>query len=685
MQRRTASLALGLALCLAVQGFAQAPAHLDTATSGGRTPAFDVSSLDRSVKPGDDFYQFANGGWLATHPIPPEFPRWGRFTQLSEENTERLHQILEDDAHNASEGNAKKLGDFYQSGMDEAAINAAGLQPIAPDLARIDAIRTPRDLEREIAWMHGHGIHVFFMFGSDQDAKNSNEMIGEINQAGLGLPDRDYYLKTDKKAKDIQSAYLQHVTNTFKLAGETPEAAAKDASTVYAYEKTLAEASRTRVQLRDPQSNYNRTDVAGLSKMAPDFAWKQYFGDVHAPRRAPINVGQPDYVKAVDRVWTTAPLSDTKTYLRWHLLNFTSRFLSDPFVAEDFHFRGQVLTGAQVNRPRWKRVVAEIDHGMGEALGQAYVEKYFPPAARAKAKEMVNNLKAALHDDLQTITWMGPETRDKAVDKLNSFMDKIGYPDKWRDYSSLSIDRGPFVENVLRAQAFEVRRDIGKIGKPVDRTEWDMTPPTVNAYYNPAMNEIVFPAGILQPPFFNPNADDAINYGGIGAVIGHEMTHGFDDEGAQFDAQGNLKDWWTPEDLKQFKTRTTLIAQQYDGYELEPGVHENGKLVTGESLADLGGLTLAYKAFEKSMEGKPRPADIDGFTPEQRFFLGFAQVWATNIRPEYGRLMIATDPHPLPRFRVDGTVSNMPAFAQAWHLEPTDKMVLPPDKRTQIW
>jgi predicted metalloendopeptidase len=640
------------------------------------------------VKPGDDFYKFADGGWMASHPIPPEYPRWGTFTILAEENTEKLHGILEDAASDQDAGpssNTHKLGDFYSSGMDEDAINKAGFDPIKPELERIDAMRTSEDITREVARLHQGGIPVFFGYGSDQDAKNSSLMIADLHQGGLALPDRDYYLKTDDKSKSIQDAYVLHVAKMLTLLGETSEAAAADSHIIFNFEKTLAQNSRTRVQLRDPDTNYNPTSLEGVVQTAPFFRWHTYLRDIHAPLRGIINIGQPDYLKGLQQVWASTPLATIKAYMRWHLLNGTARYLCASLVDEDFEFKGKTLTGAQVNRPRWKRVVSEVDSSMGEALGQLYVAKYFPPAAKAKAKQMVANIRAALGDDLNTLSWMSPQTKEQARKKLEAFTEKIGYPDKWRDYSGLNVDRGPYVMNVWRAREFRFHYEINKIGHKVDRTEWGMTPPTVNAYYNPSMNEIVFPAGILQPPFFNPNADDAVNYGGIGAVIGHEMTHGFDDQGAKFDAQGNLRNWWTPEDQANFQQRVQRIVTEYDGFEAEPGIHENGKLEAGEALADLGGLTLSNRAFQKSLEGKPHPADIDGFTAEQRFFLGFAQVWATNVTPQYARLQVNTDPHPLAQFRVDGTVSNMPAFAQAWHLQSNDPMVLPEDKRCQIW
>lgn len=677
---------LTLVLLFARMAGAQTPSAIPSPAA--IQSGLNLSNLDRAVKPGDDFYQFAVGGWQKTHPIPPEYPEWSTFNQLVEENTLRLRGILEDlctRGKAAPGSNERKLGDFYASGMNEAAIEKAGVAPIQPELARIAGLVSSLDIEREVARLHSYGVDVFFSFGSDQDARDSSQVIGEINQGGLGLPDRDYYLKTDAHAQQIQKAYRRHIARLLELSGESPRQSAADAQVVYAVEKRLAVGSRSHAALRDPQTNYHRMHVDGLARVAPAFPWSAYLRDCGLSTRIPINLGQPDYLAALNKILRSAPRHDTQAYLRWQLLNATARYLSPAWVDEDFQFRVKTLTGAQVNRPRWKRIVAEVDHDMGEALGRLYVKKYFPKPAKVRALAMISNVRTALRDDLAHLPWMSEVTRQHAVAKLDAFTLKIGYPDRWRDYSALHIDRGLLVSNVLRARQFNFQFDLHKIGRPLDRTQWDMTPSTVNAYYNPAMNEIVFPAGILQPPFFDANAEDAVDYGGIGAVIGHEMTHGFDDQGAQYDVKGSLRDWWTKEDMQRFKSLTHLIQHEYSGFSIAPNVHENGELVTGESLADLGGLTLSYRAYEKSLEGRPRPPDVDGFTPEQRFFLAFAQIWATNLRPEFARLLITTDVHPLPRFRVNGTVSNMPAFAKAWNLKPGDPMVLPPDQRTQIW
>ena len=665
----------------------------DVAVQNGPTAAqmvhgFDVSSLDRSVNACVDFNMFANGGWIAHNPVPAAYPRWGRFNELAERNRDELHEILEAAAKNkkAKKGtNEQKIGDFYASCMDEARIEKDGLKPLAPELKRIDKIKDVRGLEGEIAQFHRQGVGAVFTFGAGQDLKNSTQIIANAFQGGLSLPDRDYYTKTDEKSQKIREEYVKHVAKMFELMGDDATKAAAEAQTVMGIETKLAQASMTRVQLRDPNSRYHKTDVAGLKTLTPNFSWDTYFTGIGVQGINEVNVGQPDFFKVVEKELSATPLEDWKMYLRWHLLDAAAPNLPKRFVDEDFHFGGTILQGTKEQLPRWKRCVTSTDRSLGEALGQVYVQKAFPPEAKARAQQMVMNLVAALQDDLSTLDWMSDVTRKQAAAKLNAFMRKIGYPDKWRDYSALKVDRGTFETNVFRANEFARRYNLNKLGKPVDRTEWGMTPPTVNAYYSPTMNEIVFPAGILQPPFFDPLADDAINYGAVGAVIGHEMTHGFDDSGAQFDLQGNLKNWWTEDDLKKFKSRAQCVVDQFDSYVVEPGLTQNGKLVVGESIADLGGLTIAYAAFQKSMEGKPRPANIDGFTPEQRFFLGYAQIWAQNARPEFERLQTQTDPHPLGRFRVNGPLSNMPMFAQAFQCKAGDPMVRPPEKRCQIW
>jgi putative endopeptidase len=648
---------------------------------------FDLSNLDRSISPCDDFYKFADGGWIKSNPIPADHSSWGTFNQLRDHNEDVLRQILEQAAadKNAAPGsNWQKIGDFYASCMDTTAIESAGVKPLDPELQRIASLQDTAGLQDEIARLQRDGVNAVFDFGSEQDPKDSTQEIAGANQGGLGLPDRQYYLDDDDRSKQLRVAYVQHVTNMFKLMGDDAATAAAEAKIVLNIETSLATSSMNLVDLRDPDKTYHKMALDQLRDLAPDFDWQGYLKDVDAPSVSAVDIGQPDFFKQVNSVLVLIPLADWKIYLRWHLIHTAASALPEQFVEENFDFYGHTLTGTQEIPPRWRRCVQATDRQLGEALGQYYVQRNFPPEAKAKALVMVNNIKAALHDDLETLDWMSPATRQQALVKLAAMNLKIGYPDKWRDYSAYQVTRGPYVENYLRGNSFEFARDVAKIGKPVDRSEWGMTPPTVNAYYDPQMNEIVFPAGILQPPFFNPQADDAINYGGIGAVIGHEMTHGFDDQGAKFDAQGNLKNWWTPDDLKNFQARGECIVKQFDAYEAE-GLHENGGLVEGESIADLGGITLSYRAFEKTLEGKPVPSPIDGFTEEQRFFLGFAQIWAGSYRQEAARLLIKTNPHPLPQFRVNGPLSNTPAFATAFGCKPDSPMVRSETLRCRIW
>jgi putative endopeptidase len=648
---------------------------------------FDFTSIDRSVSACQDFNRFANGGWIDRNPVPAAYSRWGRFETLEEQNINVLHEILDglSAKKRFANANEQKIAEFYGSCMDEAAIEAQGVKPLQVEFDRIAKISDLLSLEDEIAVFHAHRIPAVFGLGASQDAKDSSQIIVQLIQGGLGLPDRDYYTSDDAKMKATRDEYVKHVARTFELMGDAPDKAAGEAATVMKIETKLAEKSSTRVQRRNPEANYHPMTKGMLIELTRDFDWGRYFRNINLPQVGKVNVGQTDFFKAADKILTDTPIDDWKVYLRWHLVNAASNTLSSRFVQESFNFNGKYLSGTTEMLPRWKRCVASTDRALGEALGELYVAKTFTPAAKERARTMVANLIAALKDDLTTLSWMSNETRQKAIAKLEAYNRKIGYPDRWRDYEALKIARGAYYNNFVSAGEFEFKRGLEKIGKPVDKTEWGMTPPTVNAYYNPQFNEIVFPAGILQPPFYDAKADDAFNYGGIGAVIGHEMTHGFDDSGARYDANGNLVMWWTPDDYKKFTDRTNCVVKQFDSFEVEPGLHQKGQLVVGESVADLGGLTVAYAAYQKSLQGKPRPKDINGFTPEQRFFLGWAQVWAQNIRPEAARLRVQTDPHPLGKFRVNGPLSNMPQFASAYGCKAGDGMVRPPEQRCQIW
>ena len=677
-----------LLLGLAAAGLLRAgQASGDAKSPDAGSRGVDMSILDKTCKPCEDFYHYASGAWLVKNPVPAAYPSWGRFNELAERNREVLRQILEGAAANtkaASGSNEQKIGDFYASCMDEKQINAQGVKPLDPEFARIDAIQTTDGVQSEVARLQGMGVGALFEFGSTQDAKNSTQVIGGAEQGGLGLPDRDYYTKADDKSKQIRQQYKEHVAKMLQLAGDSPAKASSEAEAILNLETRLAEASLTRVERRDPEKTYHKMDRSELQALTRDWSWDSYFQDIGHPGITAVDITAPKFFEAVNEQLKDTSLEDWKVYLRWQLLNSAAPWLSQPFVDENFDFNGRTLQGTKELLPRWKRCVTATDHQLGEALGEIYVQKYFPPQAKARALEMVNELTSALRDDLKTLTWMGPATRKQALEKLSSFTRKIGYPDKWRDYSAFTVDRGPLVLNQMRGSQFEFKRDLDKIGKPVDRTQWDMTPPTVNAYYDPEMNEIVFPAGILQPPFFDPNADDASNYGAMGAVIGHEMTHGFDDEGRKFDAKGNLRDWWTSEDEKNFNERAECIEKQFDAYKVQDDIHENGKLVLGESIADLGGLNLAYRALHKTLQGK-KPALVNGLTPDQRFFLSYAQIWASNDRPEFERLMVNTNPHPLARYRAIAAPSNMPAFAQAFGCNEGDAMARPSAIRCQIW
>ncbi len=635
----------------------------------------DTAGMDRSVKPWEDFYRYANGKWLDRFQLPADRSVVYVFTLLQDSNREKLHAILEDAAKDAGgkrDTIRGKVGAFYKSGMDETKVEAAGATPLRPELDRIAALKEREDLLPALARLHESGVAATFHFGASPDEKDSRREIAELYQGGLGMPDRDYYLKDDPKMKAVRDAYRAHVRKMLELLGDEPKTAEREAQTVLDLETRLAKASRSRVELRDPHRNYHLMTVAELDAVTPGVSWKPYFKALGLDELKELNVGQPPFVEELGRLVKDVSLDDWKTYLRWHLLSTYADVLSSPFVDEDFHFSGTVLQGIPRNRPRWERVVTMTDRELGEALGQLYVAREFPPEAKARADAMVRNLKATLRERLAHLDWMSPQTREEALRKLDAMAIKIGYPNKWRDYSGLAVDSDVYAKNVMAANAFEVRYRLGKIGKPVDRDEWHMTPPTVNAYYNPNLNEIVFPAGILQPPFFDPKADDPLNYGAIGMVIGHEMTHGFDDQGRKYDAAGNLRDWWLPQDELRYKERAAKIAAQYGSYIALDDLHINGQLTLGENIADLGGLKIAYVALQKALHEKPAAAKIDGFTPEQRFFLAYAQIWRGKMRPEAQRMRLLTDPHSPGRFRVLGPLFNMPEFAEAFDVTPEE-------------
>ena len=656
-----------------------------TRISAAGTPGIDTANFDPTCKPCDDFYQFATGGWTKAHPIPAGHPSWGAFDELQQHNRESLHAILEADAKDTSApagSDPQKIGAFYRSCMDEARIEKAGLAPIAPLLAQVASVNGVPSLVTTIAALEQAGVDAGLSFSSEPDTKDSSKTIASIGIGGLGLPDRDYYLRTDDRSQQIRTAYVAYVAKQLQNDGEDPATATTDAQSIMALETALAKATPTRVELRDPQATYHPMPVAQLQTVAPHVPWNSFFAAYPVAKFDTLDVNVPTFLGGFDAQVAATPLPVWKTYLRYHVINAYAQSLPAAFEQTSFNFYGGVLQGVKEQLPLWQRCTASEDRSLRDVLGKAYVARYFPPSAKARAQAMVDNLQSVLNADIGQLSWMSPPTRAKAQSKLAAFTKKIGYPDVWQDYTALQLADGPYAQNMLAVRRFNTERDLARIGKPTDRTLWGMTPSTVNAYYQPSNNEIVFPAGILEPPFFDPQADDAVNYGAIGAVIGHEMTHGFDDQGRQYDARGNLTDWWTPADAAAFKKRAQCIVDEFNGMEVLPGVHENGSLVQGEAIADLGGLTIAYKAFEKTPEFKAG-TKIDGYTPAQRFFLAYAQVWRGSQKEAYMRQLATVDPHPNDRLRVIGTLSNMPEFRQAFGCVAGDKMV-----RTdicQIW
>jgi len=651
-------------------------------------PAIDIANMDTTVKLGDDFFRYANGNWMKNNPIPAEYSIYGSFEALKEDNNIQLRTIMDDAAadKNAKEGSIKqKIADFYSSGMDSAAIEKSGIKAIQTDLDKIDAVKNTADLINLVAYFHTSGVNQLFYFFAGQDDKNSEKVIAQLYQGGLGLPDRDYYLSKDARSQEIRTEYVKHVGKTFELAGNAKEQADKDAATVMNIETQLAIASLTRLELRDPVKNYNKTDLAGLKKLAPQFEWEKYFAAIGLKATNEINVGQPKFFSDMAKMVASVPVDQWKVYLKWHLIHEASPFLSSAFEKEQFAFYSVVLSGIKEMKPRWKRVLNLTSASLGEAVGQLYVEKYFPAQAKKRMIELVSNLKDALKGRIEKLTWMSDVTKKEAIAKLEKMNIKVGYPDTWRDYSTLKITKDSYFQNIMAASRFEYTRDLNKIGKPVDRTEWGMTPQTVNAYYSPNMNEIVFPAAILQPPFFFMNGDDAVNYGAIGVVIGHEMTHGFDDQGRQFDKDGNLRDWWTKDDAVNFEKQTQVLVDQFNGFKMLDSLHVDGKLTLGENIADMGGITVAYAALQKAMEGKDQKTKIDGFTSDQRFFLAYAQVWRGNTRDKELMRRLKEDVHSPKEARVNGQVYNIPAFYAAFNIKPTDKHYKPENLRPVIW
>lgn len=645
----------------------------------------DPANMDLSVKPGDNFYLYANGTWVKKNVVPASKTRWGSFDELAEESSKRLQVLLQDAATNApKDTRMQKIGDFYTSGMDSASIEKEGYQSIKPYLDRIDAIKDVNGILNEISYERVNSISsaligIFVM----QDRKNVSQYIAQIGQGGTTLPDRDYYIKNDPRSTTIRKQYLTHIAKMFALIGKSEAEAAKSADAVMRIETALAKAQLSRVEQRDPYKTYNKFSWKDLSATTPSIDWQSFAEKLMIKGLDSVIVSNPVFVRAVDMMLTAVPVEDWKSYLQWHLLAGAAPYLSSAFVNQNFTFN-QVLSGQKEQTPRWQRISRLIDNSLGDQLGQLYVEKYFKPEAKQRMQDLVNNLQQTFAERIKRLDWMSEATKQRGLEKLNAFTKKIAYPDKWKDYGTVTIKKDDFLGNVQRTGRWEYQDMISRIGKPVDKTEWRMTPPTINAYYSPVGNEIVFPAGILQFPFFDFDADDAVNYGGIGAVIGHEMTHGFDDQGRQYGANGNLSDWWSKEDADKFKTKADEVVSQYNGFTVQDSLHVNGRLTLGENLADLGGLSIAYDAFTKTPEFK-EAKKIDGFTPAQRFFLSWAQVWRSNALAEIQSQLLLTDPHSPGMHRANGPVANIDAWYDAFNVKEGDKMYKPADKRTRIW
>jgi putative endopeptidase len=646
----------------------------------------DPKVLDTTCKPCDDFWRFANGAWLDANPIPPSQSSWGPMGAMNDQNRERLKVILDQvaSAKAAKGSNDQKLGDLYAACMDEEKAEKLGFQPIAADLAAIDKIANATELFRFLERRAIDQPIGPFAIGAAPNVKNTEETIAGVSPSGLSLPERDFYFRDDPRTTKVREEFLGHAARMLSLAGQPGDHAAQ-AKSVLDFEKSLAQPMLTNVARRDPYATFHPIGLPGLSEATPSIQWKQILTGLKIPEGTMINVREPEYMKALEKSFSSTPLDTWKLWLRWKTISSAAQYLNKAAFAESFRFNSTVLNGVKEAQPRWKRCVNMMDQALGDALGEKYVAKHFPPAAKAKMMEMVENIRATLREELESATWLNAETRKNAVAKLSTFRPKIGYPDRWRDYKALSIAPGELVANLRRASTFARQRQLAKIGQPRDRNDWGMTPPTVNAYYSPTQNEIAFPAGILQPPMFDMDADDAANYGAAGAVIGHEMGHGFDDQGSKFDAGGNLKNWWTPEDRKNFDERAACFVDQFNTLDVGEGQRHNGKLVLGEAMGDFGGLTLSYKAYKRSLRGKAEPPSMDGYTADQRFFLSFARVWGTQLRPEAIRLRLATDPHPIAKWRAIGTLQNMPEFHKAFGCKQGDFMVRPAEKQCRLW
>lgn len=646
----------------------------------------DLGNLDTTVVRGADFFQYACGGWMKKHPLTDEYSRFGSFDMLAENNREQLKGLITEIAGQENEKGtvAQKIADIYNLAMDSAKLNAEGIEPIKADLERIASVKDKAEIVPMMAELSHIGIRPYFTFFVDADIMDSKSNLFQLYQGGISLGEKEYYLDTDEATTDIRNKYKEHIVKMFQLAGFDESAARKNMEAVLEIETRIAKASFSAVEQRNPAANYHKMTLDELKKSVPGIDWDAFLSGVGVKGVTELSVSQVEPIKEVEKIINTISVEKQVAYMQWKLINRAAGYLSDDFVAQNFDFYGKTLSGRKENQPRWKRAVGTVNGMLGEAVGQMYVEKYFPAAAKERMVQLVKNLQTALGERIRNLEWMGDSTKTKAIEKLNSFYVKVGYPDKWRDYTALDVEKDSYWANVKRATKFELDYELAKAGKPVDRDEWGMTPQTVNAYYNPTINEICFPAGILQYPFFDMNADDAFNYGAIGVVIGHEMTHGFDDQGRQFDKDGNLKDWWTPEDAERFNTRAQVMVNFFDSIQVLPGLHANGSLTLGENIADHGGLQVSFQAFKNATKDAPLGV-VDGFTPEQRFFLSYAGVWAGNVRDEQIRLQTKSDPHSLGRWRVNGALPQIGAWYEAFNITENDSMYLAPEKRVSIW
>jgi putative endopeptidase len=648
--------------------------------------AIDIANMDTTVRPQDDFYQYANGTWLKNNPVPSTDSRWGSFSQLMEDNLKKLKGILEETAkkENANGSNAQKIGDYFFTYMDSTKKNSEGVKPLAPLLKQVDELKSNKDLVNVITILQLKGARVAWGLYVSSDPKSSSVNIAQANQGGLGLPDKEYYTRTDEESKKLQADYLDHLSKMFQLLGDAKDVADKNAKIVYDFDMKLAKASMTNVELRDIEKQYNKYNLAELDKKYPNINFSNYLKTLGLPDAKEVIIGQPDFFKQVDGMIKTTSIDDWKQYMRWNIINSFADQLSDEVSKQNFAFYNTTLSGQKEMKPRWKRAITEVDNVLGEALGQLFVEKYFPEDSKKKVNIMVDNLIAAYRERINGLDWMSAETKAMAQKKLNTIIKKLGFPDKWRDYSKLAVAKNSHLENYMNAYTYELKRNFDKLSKPVDKMEWFMSPPTVNAYYNPTTNEITFPAGIMQPPFFFADADDAVNYAAIGAVIGHELTHGFDDQGSQFDEQGNMKNWWTKDDQTKFQAKTKMVVEQYNSYVAIDSLHVNGELTLGENIADLGGVSISYAAFLKTEQAK-KGEKIDGFTPQQRFFLSWAQIWRTNYTDAALKKQVNTNPHSPSKFRGNGPLTNLSEFYEAFGVKEGDKMYVPTEKRAKIW